>query len=98
LFYHFIWTASKIENAEHIEYPNPNPNGLPQPPTGVNGQPRREPEEEDDGEGSAKYRAKFVARTERDHHLAQLTDELALKSLCLNRPRRMQRMQRNVQD
>jgi hypothetical protein len=31
-----------------------NPKGLPLPPTGANGEPRHVPEEDSDGEGSAK--------------------------------------------
>jgi chromosome segregation ATPase len=79
----------------------------------VNGKPRRAPEGDDVGKGSAEYRAKFAvpdassseevawsererlvelelqlsatlaAQTERDLRLAQLTDELALKSALL---------------
>jgi hypothetical protein len=180
-FGHFIWTTSKFDNAEHIEYPipdlnvvgpseeapqltresssgpltqeqlytptsyssdtyashgaspvrkatpkelgrltipqstrvrNSSPNGLPSQPPGVNGKPRLVPKEEDGGGGLAEYRAKFtvpsappegvaqldrerlveleqqlsvtlVAKTERDQRLAQLTDELALKSALL---------------
>jgi chromosome segregation ATPase len=79
----------------------------------LSSKPRGVPEEDDDGEGSAKYQAKFMvpeaasegevarlegqrlvelerqlsetlaAQTERDQRLAQLTDELALKSALL---------------
>jgi chromosome segregation ATPase len=81
----------------------------------MNGKPRQVLEEDDDGEGSAEYCAKFAvpnasfkgeairldrkrlvelerqlsallaAKTERDQHLAQLTDELAMKSALLER-------------
>jgi hypothetical protein len=92
---------------------NSSSNGLPSQPTGANGKPRGVPEEDDDGEDSAEYHAKFVApypssegevarldrerlvelerrlsatlaaQTERDQRLAQLTDELAVKSALL---------------
>jgi hypothetical protein len=96
---------------------NPSPGGLssrlPSRPTGASCNPRRVPEEDDDGEGSAEHHAKLmapdapsgkkvtrledgrimelerqlsetlVAKTEWDRRIAQLTDELALKSALL---------------
>jgi hypothetical protein len=83
-----------------------SPNGQPLELTGVNGKPRRVPED-DVSEGSTEYHAKFVAphssserevtrlelerqlsvslaaQSERDHRIAQLTDELALKTALL---------------
>jgi chromosome segregation ATPase len=61
-------------------------NGLPSQPTGVNGQPRRVPLEDDVGEGSDEYRTKFavpdassegeVARLERER-LVELERQLS---------------------
>ncbi len=92
---------------------NPSPDGLPPHSTGVNGKQRRVLDNDDDGEGSTEYLAKFAApgassqgevarlederladferqlsetvaaKTERDRRIAQLTDELALKSVLL---------------
>jgi chromosome segregation ATPase len=68
---------------------NPGLNGLPSRPTGASDRPRRVPEEDDDGKGSTEHHAKLIApdapsgETELDRRIAQLTDELALKSAQL---------------
>ena len=76
---------------------NPGPNGRPLELTGVNSKPRHVPED-DVSEGSTEYSSEGevarlelerqlsvspAAQTERDRHIAQLTDELALKSALL---------------
>ncbi|KAF8482629.1 hypothetical protein DFH94DRAFT_373498 [Russula ochroleuca] len=64
---------------------NPSPNGLPSQPTGVNGKTRRVPENDESRvvELERQLSATLAAQTERDQRLAQLTEELALKSALL---------------
>jgi hypothetical protein len=64
---------------------NPSPNGLPSQPTGVNGKTRRVPENDENRVVALERQlsATLAAQTERDQRLAQLTDELALKSALL---------------
>jgi hypothetical protein len=93
-----------IMEAAYCHERNPSPNGRPLELTGVNSKPRRVPED-NVGEGSTEYSAKFVAphsssedtrlelewrlsislaaQTEQDQRIAQLTDELTLKSALL---------------
>jgi chromosome segregation ATPase len=64
---------------------NPGPIGLPSQPTSVNGKTRRVPEKDDNRvvDLERKLSATLAAKTERDQRLAQLTEELALKSALL---------------
>jgi hypothetical protein len=64
---------------------NPSPNGLPSQPTSVNGKTRRVPENDENRvvELERQLSATLAAKTERDERLAQLIEELALKSALL---------------
>ena len=104
---HLKPSSSEAHRASHLQNENATPavsgRSAPLELTGVDSKPRRVPED-DVGEGSTEYRAKFVAphsfsegevtrleperhpsvslaaQTEQDQRIAQLTNELALKS------------------
>ena len=66
---------------------NPSPNGLPSQSMSVNGTTRLVPEKDDNRvvELERQLSETLAAKTERDQRLAQLTEELALKSALLER-------------
>ena len=69
-FCHFIWTAFQIENTEYIKFPEPEGNAV-----NSNETTRLELERQ--------LSVSLAAQTERDHRIAQLSDELAKKSALL---------------
>ena len=90
-FCHFIWTAPNSENTELLDYPESNPDAATH---GASPFQKATPEEQEDPTSQPsrlpwrptherQLSETLVAKTERDRRIAQLTDELALKSALL---------------